>query len=70
MQRVIFVDSIGNTISQPHNIGQEQSFGLEFNGQYNISKTWITSTNMNFYRSIINGAYQDIVLSSDAFIQT
>jgi len=68
MQRVIFVDSIGNTISQPHNIGQEQSFGLEFNGQYNISKTWITSTNMNFYRSIINGAYQDIVLSSDAFI--
>lgn len=65
-QRVILVDSLGNTISQPHNIGIENSYGLEMNAQLGLYKSWSSSVNYNFYRSIVEGSYQDIVLNNDA----
>ena len=67
MQRVTLVDSLGNTVMKPFNIGTEDAYGLEINGQYNVNKAWTTSTNINFFRSIIEGEYEGLALNANAF---
>jgi outer membrane receptor protein involved in Fe transport len=60
-------DSIGYTRTLPVNLASENAYGLEFNFAYNPVKWWRLNTNANFYRSIIDGDYEEQRFYSDTY---
>lgn len=60
-------DSEGFIRRSPVNLSIEDSYGLEFNANYEISKSWKVNGNFNFYRSITEGEYLGQKLHSDNY---
>lgn len=48
-------DSLQILLTMPMNLATENSYGLEFVANADITDWWKTNTNFNFYRQIING---------------
>lgn len=69
IQRVVQIDDEGNTRIFPINVGQTNSYGLEFNFSYTIGKWWDINSNANFYRAMTDGTYegQDLSRTTYAF---
>ena len=57
MQRIVLTDSSGITWRIPVNVGEENSFGIEFSGSYELFKWWSFNGSFNFYRPISYGEY-------------
>src|SRR5690606_14385641 len=51
----------------PVNLSTQDSYGLEFNANYEISKSWKLNGNFNFYRAITEGNYLGRRLFSDNY---
>lgn len=67
MEWVTTVDSLAGSFSRPENIGVEDVFGLEVNGNLSITKNWSLSGNVNFFRSIVDGSYEGRELNNDSY---
>ncbi len=61
-------EGIGNIF--PVNLGFDNSFGLEFNVNYDIFKWWQVTGNMNFFRSVITGDYEGVNYDAEALTMT
>ncbi|MGD2035060.1 MAG: TonB-dependent receptor [Bacteroidales bacterium] len=60
-------DSTGVSVQKPYNLSKRESYGLEANIELNPAK-WITlAGDINYYRSITNGIYEDEILHSDYY---
>lgn len=55
IERIQTIDSLGNTISQPQNLAEQDAFGAEFTFSLSPKKWWDLDGNFNFYRAITNG---------------
>jgi len=62
-----FRQPLGNDLTQsfPINAGDEQSFGIEFNANYDIAKWWSANANANFYTFKLNGEYEGELIEND-----
>ena len=71
IQRVVQVDRVddGTTRTRifPINVGNTNSYGLEFNFSYTIGKWWDINSSANFFRAITEGRYQEQDLSRDTY---
>lgn len=67
IERITIVDSVGYNRIIPVNLSTENAYGLEFNFTWNPTGWLRFNTNANFYRSMIDGQYQDQDLSSDTY---
>jgi outer membrane receptor protein involved in Fe transport len=57
----------GTSIEYPVNLSTRNAYGLEFNFSYNFTDNWDVTTDFNFYRSIIDGQYEGVDYSADAY---
>lgn len=67
MERILTTDSTGITWRIPVNLGNRNSFGVECSGSYEIYKWWNMSGSFNFYRSISEGTYDNVLYTNDAY---
>ncbi|HOY12388.1 MAG TPA: TonB-dependent receptor [Saprospiraceae bacterium] len=56
IQRIRVVDELGFASTIPQNLVDENSFGAEFVGQYDIKKWWKADVSFNFFRAITDGS--------------
>ncbi len=70
MQRILLTDSLGFTQRLPVNLGDKNSFGIEFSGSYDLFKWWDLTANFNFYREISDGDYLGVNYSNDTYAYT
>ena len=64
---ITVVDSAGFTRNFPVNMAIRNSYGLEINGSYRFSSDWDVSGDLNFFRAVTDGSYQDKDLFSDTY---
>lgn len=67
VERVNIQDEEGFIQIIPINLSTQNSYGLEFNGNYEFSKKFNLNANFNFYREITEGEYRGTELSSDNY---
>ena len=68
MERINQVDEeTGITVVAPQNLDHGQSYGFEVNATLNPVKWWTLSGDLNFYRFMVNGDYNDQSFSSDDY---
>lgn len=70
MDRILLTDSVGITWRIPVNLGNSNSFGMEFSGSYEIKKWWSLNGSFNFYRVISEGEYAGQTYFNDAYAWT
>ncbi len=67
IDRILFVDSNGFRTTFPVNLGIENSYGLEFSGNYELQKWWSFNGSFNFYRAITDGNYNGRDYNTDTY---
>lgn len=67
VDRVNVQDEDGFIRIIPINLSTQNSYGLEFNGNYEFSKKFNMNANFNFYREITEGEYRGNKLESDNY---
>lgn len=67
MDWVSFSDSRGVLQRMPVNLGDKNSFGIEFSGSYELLKWWSLRGSYNFYREIRNGEFDGIDYDLDQY---
>jgi outer membrane receptor for ferrienterochelin and colicin len=60
-------DSTGVTVQKPYNLSRRESYGLEANIELNPARWMTLAGDINYYRSITNGTYEDEILHSDYY---
>lgn len=68
--RLRLSDSTGITSSFPVNLGTENSYGLEFAGNYIPNKAWTFSGNFNFFRAISDGEFEGVSYDAETYAFT
>jgi outer membrane receptor protein involved in Fe transport len=56
IDRIRSVDQNGNAITRPFNLNGENSFGVEFSGDYRPAPWWKLDLNVNFFYADIDGS--------------
>lgn len=70
IERVQISDAFGFTRRIPINLGIRNSYGLELNGSYRITKWWDVNANFNYFRAISEGFYEGVFYGADALAWT
>ena len=70
IERVVLINEDGTTQMLPINFATQHSYGIEFNFSYNITKKWRVNANWNGYRDILEGTYEGVDYSNDAYTWT
>lgn len=70
IEEITLIDSVGFSRTYPTNLGVENAYGLEFNLSYNPIDAWRLNANANFYRSVIEGSFNDQEFNSDTYTWT
>ncbi len=65
--QTVYEESENSTISIPRNIGTENAYGIEANFNADPLKWLNINGNVNFYRAITNGSYEDLELNRDTY---
>ena len=69
--RILDVLEDGVTTARfPINLAFENAYGIEFSGNYEITKWWDINGNFNFYRAITEGTYKDQRIYADTYTWT
>jgi len=67
IERVNLSNDDGTTSLIPYNVGFENDFGLEFSGNYDITKKWQANGSVNFYQSNLDGEFNGQPLNNESF---
>lgn len=67
IQRVVQIQNDGTTRIFPVNVGNTNSYGLEFNLSYTVGKWWDINTSANFFRAMTEGVFEGRDLSRDTY---
>ncbi len=60
IDRIILVDSVGQSTFLPVNLSVQDAYGLEFNYNHKLSDWWNLSANVNVYQAITVGSFEGI----------
>lgn len=69
-QRLTTVNDDGLVLLMVRNLARQQSYGMEFNFNYEMLKWLKFNTGLNFFRELTNGNFQGRDLSSDNYTWT
>ena len=58
IQRITFIDSVGNTVRFPVNLAVQDAYGFEFTANYDINDDWRINGNVNFFHEVTAGSYE------------
>jgi outer membrane receptor protein involved in Fe transport len=67
IERIILPADDGTTIRYPVNLATRNSYGLEFNFSYDLFKWWDITSDLNFFRSITQGAFEGDNYDADTY---
>ena len=67
IQRINYVETNGTTYSQPHNLGSEESYGIELNVSSDPLEWLNLNGNANFYHAKVDGDFNGERLSSETY---
>ena len=70
IERVTLPQGDGTTLRSPINLSTRNSYGLEMNVSFNLAEWWSMNSDLNFFRSIIDGSYEGVDFSADTYIWT
>ncbi len=65
--RIRKVDALGFSSTRPENLASEDAYGAEFTTTYIPQKWWKLDFNINFFRSITDGANLDKTFKADTY---
>ena len=68
MDWLTFSDAEGVTRRMPQNLGDKNSFGIEFSGSHEIIKWWNVSGSFNFFREMRDGSFQGRDFDVDTYV--
>lgn len=57
----------GTTIEYPTNLSTRNAYGLEFNFSYYLTDWWDFTTDLNFFRAIVDGEFEGVDYSADTY---
>ena len=57
----------GTTIRFPVNLSERNAYGLELNYSASVNKWLEITSDLNFFRALVNGSYEETILTSDTF---
>jgi len=57
----------GTTIEYPVNLAERDAYGLEFNFSYDLTDWWDLTSDLNFFRAIVDGEYEGVQYDADLF---
>jgi outer membrane receptor protein involved in Fe transport len=57
----------GTTIRVPINLSSRSSYGFEFNYSYDFTDDWDITTDLNFFRSTLEGFYEGVNYDAETF---
>lgn len=67
IERLTLPSNDGTAIVYPVNLATRDAYGLEFNFSYDFAKWLDITTDFNFFRALVNGAFEGIDYSSDTY---
>jgi len=67
IERLTLPAEDGTAIEYPVNLSERNSYGLEFNFTYDLTNWWDISTDFNFFRSMVDGAFEGVDYSADTY---
>ena len=67
IEELILPGEDGTSIEYPTNLSTRNSYGLEFNISYDLTDWWRFNTDLNFFRAITEGEFEDREFYADAF---
>lgn len=67
IERLTLPADDGTTIRYPVNLGIRNAYGLEFNFSYDFTDSWNINADMNFFREIVDGEFEDQNYSNDTY---
>ena len=67
IERITEVDSNGIAYVYPVNLATEDSYGVEFNLNHEVTQWWRITTSLNFFKAIIDGDYKNERFYSETF---
>lgn len=57
----------GTSIEYPVNLAGRDAYGLEMSFNYDLTKWWNITSDLNFFRALVNGAFEGVDYSADIF---
>jgi outer membrane receptor protein involved in Fe transport len=70
IQRITIIDSTGLGRTFPVNLGIQHNYGVEFNFSRDITSSWKTNGNFNFFRATTIGSYENVDYNFDNYAWT
>lgn len=65
IQRLILAADDGTTLRFPVNLGNRNSYGIEFNFNYDVADWWKFTTDFNLYQARVEGQYLETTYETD-----
>lgn len=65
--RITIPGENGTSLRFPINLAERDAYGMEFTFSYNWFDWWSINADLNFFRSLLNGSYEGVDYSADAF---
>ncbi|MEM6377557.1 MAG: outer membrane beta-barrel family protein [Bacteroidota bacterium] len=60
----------GTAIDFPVNLSDRNAYGLEFSFNYDVTEWWNVTSDLNFFRALVNGSFEGVDYSADIFSWT
>ncbi|TXB62248.1 outer membrane beta-barrel family protein [Phaeodactylibacter luteus] len=67
IERLTLPAEDGTTIIYPVNLAERDAYGVELNFSYNFTEQWDITSDLNFYRALVNGSFEGQDYSADIF---
>ena len=65
--RITLPGENGTSLRFPINLAERDAYGVEFTFSYDWFDWWSINADLNFFRSLLNGSYEGVDYSADAF---
>jgi len=65
--RITIPGENGTSLEFPINLAERDAYGVELTFSYDLFDWWTVNTDVNLFRSLLNGSYEGVDYSADAF---
>lgn len=65
--RITLPGENGTSLRFPVNLAERDAFGVEFTFSYDLFDWWTVNADVNFFRSLLDGSFEGVDYSADAF---
>lgn len=70
IEELILPNEDGTAIEFPVNLSDRNAYGLEFSFNYDLTDWWNVTSDLNFFRALVNGSFEGVDYSADIYSWT